>query len=143
MPSLKLRTRMFLGLLLVIAGMAGLFVRVGGGSVGQEVLRKTVEAMIRLYCHDEHQTPAGLCPECAELQDYAGERLTRCPYQPGKTTCAKCPIHCYKPAMRDEIRAVMRYAGPRMITRHPLLALYHLFDGRRKEPVRPTRGNQT
>ena len=72
----------------------------------------------------------------AELLAYARARLSRCPYQEGKTTCARCPVHCYRPAMRARIRRVMRYAGPRMLTRHPLLALRHLIDGLRKEPVR-------
>ncbi len=92
--------------------------------------------MIRLYCRGQHGTPAGLCPECRELEAYAGQRLSRCPFQENKTTCAKCPIHCYRPDMRARIRAVMRYAGPRMLYRHPLLALLHLLDGRRKEPAR-------
>jgi hypothetical protein len=64
------------------------------------------------------------------------ERLDTCPFQAGKTTCAKCPIHCYKPDMREQVRTVMRYAGPRMLLRHPILALWHLVDGVRKEPVR-------
>jgi hypothetical protein len=67
------------------------------------------------------------------------ERLRRCPFQEGKTTCAKCPIHCYKPTMRERVRVVMRYAGPRMMLRHPSLAMWHLFDGRRKEPLKPAK----
>ena len=35
-------------------------------------------------------------------------------------------------APREFAREVMRYAGPRMMTRHPYLALMHLVDGRRK-----------
>jgi len=101
--------------------------------MGREV--KTVEAMIRLYCHENHQVEGGLCPECDELLAYARDRLDRCPFQEGKTTCAKCPIHCYKPAMRERIRSVMRYAGPRMIYRHPIMALCHLLDGMRREPI--------
>ena len=59
-------------------------------------------------------------------------RLAKCPYQEDKTTCAKCPVHCYKPSRREQIRAVMRYAGPRMLLRHPRLAFYDLvIDGRR------------
>jgi hypothetical protein len=103
--------------------------------------RKTVEAMIRMYCADLHNTPQGLCPACDELLAYARERLNKCPYQAGKTTCAKCPIHCYKLAMREQIRAVMRYANPRMIRRHPVMALAHLVDGMRKEPIKPENGD--
>lgn len=96
--------------------------------------RKTIEVMIRMYCGDHHDTKDALCPSCQELLDYALLRLDRCPFQEGKTTCAKCPVHCYKPDMREKVRIVMRYAGPRMLRRHPILALWHLLDGRRQEP---------
>jgi hypothetical protein len=97
---------------------------------------RTLEAMIGIYCRDQHCTQSGaLCADCAELLHYAGLRLEKCPFQEQKTTCAKCPVHCYKPARREQIRAVMRYAGPRMMFRHPRLAFYHLvIDGRREKP---------
>ncbi len=98
--------------------------------------RATLEKMIRLYCRDHHGDGVP-CPDCAELAAYARARLDRCPFQEGKTTCAHCPVHCYKPGMRERVRRVMRYAGPRMLLRHPVLALLHLWDGRRKQPVRP------
>jgi len=97
--------------------------------------RRTVKAMIRLTCEGEHGGEDGLCPECDALLDYALERLERCPFQQGKTTCADCPIHCYHPSKREEIRAVMRYAGPRMLIRHPILAVRHIIDGLRKQPI--------
>ncbi len=96
---------------------------------------RTVEAMIALYCREQHGS-GDACSECGELLDYARTRLDRCPYQEYKTTCAKCPSHCYRPTMREQVRAVMRYAGPRMLVRHPVMALLHLIDGLRKEPVR-------
>lgn len=102
--------------------------------------KRTVQAMIDLYCHAQHAEQGhngDLCPECQALLDYARSRLQKCPFQAGKTTCAKCPIHCYQPERRAEIRAVMRHAGPRMLLSHPFLALLHLADGLRKEPVRP------
>lgn len=94
----------------------------------------TVSAMIHLYCRGQHQANGELCPDCSQLLEYANQRLLRCPFQEGKTTCAKCPIHCYKPEMREKIRVVMRYAGPRMLTRHPLMAVRHLLDGTRRKP---------
>ncbi len=100
---------------------------------------KTVEAMVRLYCRGQHHSRGGLCLECRELLDYARSRLARCPYQEGKTTCARCPVHCYRPAMRERVRAVMRYAGPRMALRHPVLALTHVLDRLRAVPVRSPR----
>jgi predicted amidophosphoribosyltransferase len=99
----------------------------------------TIEVMINLYCRGQHEYKDELCVECRELLEYARERLDKCPFQENKTTCAKCPVHCYRPAMREKIRIVMRYAGPRMVYRHPILALFHFIDGVRKEPVRPRR----
>ena len=96
--------------------------------------RKTVEAMIRIACRGQHGTRSGLCDECAELLGYADERLRQCRFGADKPACAKCPVHCYKPAMRERIRAAMRYAGPRMSYRHPILTLFHFWDGRRKPP---------
>ena len=95
---------------------------------------RTVSVMIRDYCRDHHAGPFP-CPACRELDAFAMERLARCPFGEGKTTCAKCPVHCYRPDMRERIRTVMRYSGPRMLLRHPLMAVRHLADGRRKEPV--------
>lgn len=96
---------------------------------------KTVGAMISLYCHGHHRPEGGLCPECSELAGFAQDRLDRCPFQENKTTCAKCPVHCYRSGMRDRIRTVMRYSGPRMLYRHPIMALLHIADGMRKEPA--------
>jgi len=96
--------------------------------------RKTLEAMIRIFCRDRHGSPEDLCPDCRDLQAYALKRLEKCPFKEEKPTCARCTVHCYKPAMRGRIREVMRHAGPRMIRRHPVLAVSHLLEGRRKGP---------
>ena len=90
--------------------------------------RKTVEAMIGLYCEKHHAPEGKLCAECQELFQHALERLDKCPFQEQKTTCGKCPVHCYRPASREQIRTIMRYAGPRMLLKHPLLALLHRLD---------------
>jgi predicted amidophosphoribosyltransferase len=90
--------------------------------------RRTVEAMIHLYCRKVHSRGDGLCAACQSLLEYAGARLLRCPFQEGKPVCVNCPVHCYRPDMRERIRKVMRYAGPRMLLRHPWLALRHLWD---------------
>lgn len=98
--------------------------------------RRTVEAMIRLFCTDRHGNSQKLCAECAELWDYVQLRLERCPFHEDKPVCSKCPIHCYQPARRTQIQTVMRYAGPRMLSRHPILALRHLLDETRKVPAK-------
>jgi hypothetical protein len=95
---------------------------------------ETIALMVRLFCQAHHSAQGEFCAECAALLDYARQRLDRCRYTADKPTCAACPIHCYKPAMRERIRQVMRYAGPRMLYRHPTAALRHLLDARRKPP---------
>lgn len=90
---------------------------------------QTVHNMLRLYCHDRHHSADALCADCQELSDYVSARLTHCKYGELKSTCKQCTSHCYKPEMRERIRQVMRYAGPRMWYRHPLLTLQHILDG--------------
>jgi len=96
--------------------------------------RKTIEAMIGIYCRARHRPKNGLCPECSELLRYASHRLHSCPFQEEKPTCGNCLVHCYKPRMREKVREVMRFSGPRMLFHHPLMALRHLLDSRRKAP---------
>ena len=99
---------------------------------------RTVAVMIALYCRRWHGGRV-LCADCQGLLDYARERLQKCPFQEGKTTCALCAVHCYRTELREKIRTVMRYSGPRMLTRHPVLAVFHLLDRRRKTPEKTTR----
>jgi len=92
---------------------------------------KTVSAMIELYCRAHHPVADVPCAKCSELRDYALARLDRCPFAAKKPTCAKCPIHCYRADMRVRIKEAMRYSGPRMLRRHPLLAAMHQLDSLR------------
>lgn len=99
--------------------------------------QETVSKMISIYCQSHHGTHRNaLCSDCQSLEAYAHLRIERCPFGEDKPTCAKCPIHCYTPARRDQIRQVMRYAGPRMLLHHPLLATLHLIDSLRKPTAR-------
>ena len=88
--------------------------------------KKTVEQMIRLYCRLKEGNRT-LCPDCQALLEYAHKRLNHCKFGERKSTCRKCPVHCYKPDMRGRMKEVMRFAGPRMMIYHPLEALKHLW----------------
>ncbi len=90
--------------------------------------------MIQLYCKAHHQPDGRLCKSCEELSQYSRARLAHCAFKENKPTCGKCPIHCYKKKMRTEVKKIMRWAGPRMLFRHPILALEHLIQGRRTPP---------
>ena len=96
---------------------------------------RTIAAMIACYCQDHHSAVDSLCLECQGLLDYAGVRLERCRFGLEKPVCVKCPVHCYQRARREQVKAVMRYAGPRMLWRHPVLSLRHWLDGFRKAPT--------
>jgi ferredoxin len=87
----------------------------------------TVSLMIRLYCQRKEGNKS-LCEQCSQLEEYAHKRLSACKYGEQKTSCKKCPTHCYRKNMREKIRQVMRFSGPRMILYHPLEAIRHLFE---------------
>lgn len=88
--------------------------------------QRTVAQMIRIYCRHKEGNRE-LCPDCRALLDYARLRLSKCPFGENKTSCRKCTVHCYRPDMKDRIKAVMRYSGPRMLLYHPVAALRHLI----------------
>ena len=76
--------------------------------------KKTVELMIRLYCRKKEKNTV-LCADCEELLRYAHARLDHCPFG-------------YKPAMRERMRQVMRFSGPRMLLYAPCQAIRHLLN---------------
>jgi hypothetical protein len=88
--------------------------------------------MVGIYCSAHHETETQLCADCEKFLDYAEVRLNKCPYGDDKPTCANCPVHCYKPQYRAQARAIMRFAGPRMLLRHPFLTISHYLDSRRR-----------
>lgn len=107
--------------------------------------QETVSEMIALYCRGVHGRGRGegLCASCAELEAYARQRSARCPFMERKTFCSVCPVHCYKPEMRERIRLVMRYAGPRMLLHHPIMAIRHLIEtARQKRALKRIDGTQ-
>lgn len=93
--------------------------------------KETVERMIRLYCEKKHKSKRGtLCTNCQELLEYSHERLEQCQFQEDKPTCRKCPVHCYRPTRRDEIRRVMRFSGPRLALHAPIDWIRHQIHDR-------------
>lgn len=89
--------------------------------------KKVVGVMIRLYCRRKEGNKQ-LCEECRALLKYAYVRLEHCSFGNEKTSCKHCKVHCFKPEMRERMRKVMRFAGPRMLFYHPVMALRHLME---------------
>lgn len=95
--------------------------------------KQLVSQMIALYCRKQHGMRIGLCPECAQLEEYAKLRSEKCPFMETKTFCSNCRVHCYKPDMREKIREVMRFSGPRMIVSHPITAVRHVIESKKEK----------
>lgn len=93
--------------------------------------QRTFAHMLGIYCRAHHHPAGRLCPECLELLHQVCKRLTKCPFGVDKPACGDCPHNCQAPDTRDRLRRIMRFSGPRMLWRHPLLALLHLYDSRR------------
>ena len=112
--------------------------------------KRTISNMVAIYCAGNHDASARterrltgdthptrstetsfagepLCPACKAIDDYCVLRTERCRSMAHKTSCEECGNHCYAPAQREQIRAIMRYAGPRMILYHPVAAICHLL----------------
>lgn len=109
------------------------------GKIAHE--RRVVARMISLYC-SKYEGNAELCDECKALMEYAERRLSHCPYKEQKPTCRLCSIHCYKPQMRERMKQVMRFSGPRMMWYYPWDALRHLWSELKtliKQKMRVTR----
>ena len=88
-----------------------------------------VSKMIELYCRGKHQRLYNkkLCHECQGLMDYARLRIEHCPFIESKTFCNTCKVHCSANQMRQKIKEVMRYSGPRMVFSHPIVCIRHAF----------------
>ncbi len=106
---------------------------------GKDRNDRTVRIMVEMYCRRHHGERKGLCPRCGELLAYTLTRTERCPHGDEKPNCADCTVHCYRRDMQEQIRSVMRFAGPRMLLRHPVLAVRHHMRGSGKRPGEPKR----
>lgn len=103
--------------------------------------KELVSLMIRIYCRKKHGG-ISLCQQCAELENYARQRSDKCPFMENKTFCSNCRVHCYKPEMREKIREVMRFSGPRMIFYRPVTAIRHVIATKQeKKRLEESNGN--
>ena len=98
----------------------------------REKEKRIVGEMIKLYCRKNHKRRE-LCDECRTLKEYAEIRSDKCPFMETKTFCSNCKVHCYKAEMREKIRQVMRFSGPRMVMYHPIMAVSHLTESKKEK----------
>ena len=72
----------------------------------------------------------------------SGDAIAPSPCPPSlpmaNAACAREALVCqYGADPRERVRQAMRWAGPRMLLRHPVLAVRHLLDGKRPAPRLP------
>ena len=91
--------------------------------------KKTIKLMINIYCRKNHRKKEGqLCDECQELLEYAHKRLSFCKFGENKSTCSRCPIHCYKKDMKEKVKKVMKFSGPRLLIYNPIELIKHTLN---------------
>lgn len=106
--------------------------------IRRERKHEIAEKMIMTYCHGQNheRNHEDLCDDCRELRDYSLARTERCPHVSKTLFCVNCPTPCYKPDMKERMRLMMKYSGPRFFFRHPIIVLDHVlydFKTRKKE----------
>jgi predicted amidophosphoribosyltransferase len=94
-----------------------------------ELEKLTIWHMIIIYCRGHHHLAPGICGDCGSILRYANERIETCPYNGApKPVCGLCRANCFTPDMYQRFALIMRYAGPRMVLRHPVLTIAHAWD---------------
>ena len=88
---------------------------------------KIIKQMVRVYCEKNHHTKDYLCEDCQKLVEYSQLRIINCPHKENKKFCSGCKTHCYKKEMKQKIKTVMKFSGPRMILYNPLIVIKHMF----------------
>lgn len=92
--------------------------------------KKVITLMISSFCKKHHHA-TGLCFYCDELRLYAFTRIDKCRFKADKPNCNDCKVHCFGKDKREQVREVMRYAGPRMLINHPVTAFRHILRKRK------------
>ena len=81
--------------------------------MGKRIEREkmTIQRMIALY---QRRSPEAQADDAhyQALNAYADKRLDKCVFGENKPACKQCPVHCYQPAKREEMKQIMRWAGP-------------------------------
>lgn len=93
-----------------------------------------IETMISIYCKGKgHKRKENqeLCESCNELKIFAFLQINKCVKLDTnqKAICGLCKYKCYSrnKEMELKMKEVMKYSGPRMIFKHPIKTIKHVF----------------
>ena len=96
----------------------------------------SISKMIAIYCNKQHNSSHKLCEECKNISEYASKCISLCQYGANKPVCGKCPSNCFRGDMYGKMVKIMRFAGPHMLYKHPILTARHILDAFRKPPAK-------
>ena len=88
--------------------------------------KKVISEMVKLYCRKNHKKRE-LCDECKDVLNYSLNRIDNCKYMDTKTFCSNCKKPFYSPKMKEKIKQIMKFSGPRILFHHPLLVISHML----------------
>lgn len=96
---------------------------------------RTLQAIGSIYCAAHHagalKDDAGMCEECAAVIKYTHERASACPYN-HEGNCQDCKLKCNRGEQQQRIKAIMKYAAPRMLVKHPIMTMEYLAKKRKR-----------
>lgn len=95
--------------------------------------KKMISQMIALYCHRNHHTRGAPLSRVRGAERLRPRPLRALPVHGDEDLLRQLPRARYKPDMREKIRAVMRFSGPRMIFYHPVAAIRHVVETKREK----------
>lgn len=101
---------------------------------------KTFQKMVEIYCKSQHKSKSEICDECNSLEKYAIKKLNKCCFKEDKPACKNCPVHCFKPEYKAKTKEIMRFSGPKMVFKHPILTFWHLQQGK-KVPAKKSKND--
>ncbi len=91
------------------------------------VKKQLIHEMITIFCAAKHHR-VGNCQTCSRLEEYANMKIDRCPPGDSGISCSSCRVHCYGESERSLIKEVMKYAGPGIFLKSPLLTLRYFMN---------------
>lgn len=88
--------------------------------------KSTIEKIAGIYCSNKHGVTGVLCYDCSKLLADTIHLVNKCPYSP-KPACGACKTNCFSVEHKRKMNQVMKYSGARMLFRHPILTINHLW----------------
>jgi len=88
--------------------------------------KKIFEKMVLIYCKKKHKYDSA-CMDCREIIKYGHNKINNCIHGKEKPFCSKCTVHCYEKNIKEKVKDIMIFSGPRIFFYHPIVSLKHFL----------------